>query len=66
MEAEKGRVVNKGGRPALEAGKRRTITSVSLTPEQQIKLRRLGGSKWLREAIEKAHKELDNAKPARD
>lgn len=46
--------VNKGGRPAIETGQRRISTTVSLTRELQIKFRRLGGSRWLRQQLEKA------------
>lgn len=48
---------NKGGRPPLVPGERRFKTSVSLTREHQIALRRLGGSNWLRRAIEAAQRE---------
>ena len=46
--------MNKGGRPALRPGEQRKTSSVSLTHDQQIQFLRLGGSKWLREQIEKA------------
>lgn len=51
--------MNKGGRPPISGvpGSRRIITTVSLKPEQQILLRRLGGSPWIREQIERAIKE---------
>jgi len=48
--------MNKGGRPPLKQGSTRTKTTVSLTHEQQIQFRRLGGSKWLRQQIEKETK----------
>lgn len=47
----------KPGRPPLVNGVRRYKTSVSLTHEQQIALRRLGGSLWLRQVIEQALKD---------
>ncbi len=39
------------GRPALVPGEIRHKTSVSLTREQQIQLRRLGGSRWLQNLL---------------
>ena len=45
---------NKGGRPPVEPGQRVLKTSITLTHEQQIALRRLGGSRWVREQIKKA------------
>lgn len=44
--------MNKGGRPPLVKGERRIATSVSLSRDEQIKFRRLGGSRWLRRMIE--------------
>lgn len=41
------------GRPALVVGEIRHKTSVSLTREQQIQLRRLGGSRWLQQLLNK-------------
>jgi len=40
-------------RDQLKAGERRVSTSVSLTNEERIQLRRLGGSKWLRNMLKK-------------
>ncbi len=40
---------NNGGRPALEPGRRRLVKTIRLSPEQQTKLARLGGSRWVRE-----------------
>jgi hypothetical protein len=45
------------GRPALVPGEIRHKTSVSLTREQQIQFRRMGGSQWLRQILEQALKE---------
>lgn len=45
---------NKGGRPPVEPGQRVLKTSITLTHAQQIALRRLGGSLWVREQIKKA------------
>lgn len=53
---------NKGGRPALEKGYIRIVTTISLTRDLQIRLRQLGGSRWIRKQIEQASKELTNAK----
>jgi hypothetical protein len=39
------------GRPALVQGEVRHKTSVSLTREQQIQFRRLGGSRWLQQFL---------------
>lgn len=44
----------KPGRPPVEPGQRVLKTSITLTHEQQIALRRLGGSRWVREQIKKA------------
>jgi hypothetical protein len=41
------------GRPPLVKGEIRHKTSVSLTKEQQIQLRRLGGSRWLQQLLNK-------------
>jgi hypothetical protein len=56
----------KPGRPALVPGKIRAQTSVSLTHEQQIQLRRLGGSKWLRAQIDKATPQVSQLQPLAD
>jgi hypothetical protein len=45
---------NKGGRPRLDQTDRTYRTSVSLKTSQRIEFLRLGGSKWLREQIDKA------------
>lgn len=45
---------NKGGRPPLVPGARRRKAKVYLTHEQQIALRRLGGSAWARSVIDAA------------
>lgn len=51
---------NKGGRPQTYPGENLRKSSVRMTHAQQIALRRLGGSKWLREQIEKAiHDQTD-------
>ena len=44
----------KRGRPFIQPGQQRVTTHVSLTKQLQIAFLRLGGSKWLREQIEKA------------
>ena len=47
-------------RPTIgEPGTRRYITTVSLTREQQILIRKFGGSKWLREVIEAEKKQRE-------
>ena len=48
---------NKGGRPQVEPNQRVHKTSITLTHEQQIAPRRLGGSHWVREQIKKATKQ---------
>lgn len=45
------------GRPALVPGEIRHKTSVSLTREQQIQFRRMGGSRWLQQLIDQTMKE---------
>lgn len=50
---------NPVGRPALVPGEIRYKTSVSLTREQQIQFRRMGGSRWLQQAMQQALKERD-------
>lgn len=47
------------GRPALVPGEIRHKTSVSLTREQQIQFRRMGGSRWLQQLLTQALKERD-------
>lgn len=47
------------GRPALVPGQIRHKTSVSLTREQQIQFRRMGGSRWLQQLLTQAMKERD-------
>ena len=44
------------GRPALVQGEIRHKTSVSLTREQQIQFRRLGGSRWLQQLLTESTK----------
>lgn len=44
------------GRPPLVSGECRHKTSVSLTREQQIQLRRLGGSRWLQQLLDESIK----------
>jgi len=44
------------GRPRLQSGENRVSTSVSLTPSLRVEFYRLGGSAWLRKAIEDAQK----------
>lgn len=44
----------KPGRPPLVPGERRFKTSVSLTREQQIQFRRMGGSRWLQQLLDSA------------
>lgn len=42
------------GRKPLVEGQPTVPVSVSITPPQKEKLKRLGGSKWVRERIDKA------------
>lgn len=48
---------NSPGRPALVPGEIRHKTSVSLTREQQIQFRRMGGSRWLQSLLNAVLKE---------
>jgi len=47
------RGAKKGGRKPLEVNQQLVSTSVSLTQKTSIKLRKLGGSKWLRDILER-------------
>jgi len=42
------------GRKSLSGGGKTPITAIRLTPEQREKLDRLGGSAWVRKAIDSA------------
>jgi len=54
-----GDTLNKGGRPFVKEGEKLTPTSIKLTNEDKIRLRRLGGVKWIREMI-KLHTKEEN------
>ncbi len=51
------------GRPSLKEGERRVQTTLSLTKWHRIELRKLGGSKWMREQIEKARNKENHGTP---
>lgn len=58
--------MNKPGRPAIEPGFYRVPTSVSLSNEERILLRRFGGSQWLRLQIqaERQRRESTTTQPS--
>ena len=43
----------KAGRPRKEDAKKAVRIGVSMEPEQKIKLRELGGSRWIQKQIDK-------------
>jgi hypothetical protein len=51
--------LNKGGRPALTKGQRRKGVCVSLSEEDRTYYRRNGGSKFIRELIERHRNETN-------